>query len=298
MFNLPVAEQIIFNLVVLVFLAAGVVGVLQLRGSGEKYKRLLMPLVALAISLESVQLICRAIAIKGVPLTGLFDSMIVLTMVFGLLYLFFSITIHQVWFGSVMVWVMAGMTLLSALVAEPAAELSSRAMKPWVIAHVAALALSAAALAFATGAACLYLVCRKRLKQKKISKLLGRMPSIDSLEKMNAFGLNACFVLLSFGLASGIGMDMVRAKAMGEGSMRWLVDSKVILVIVTWALLAVILAFKRGEGIKGKTLTYMTIIIFVMLLFAIVGTAIFCGSPHDTAMFLPAGLESFLEANV
>jgi hypothetical protein len=93
-------------------------------------------------------------------------------------------------------------------------------------------------------------------------------------------------------------MDMVRAKAMGDSPIGWLVDSKVILVIVTWVLLAVILAFKRGEGIKGKTLTYMTIIIFILLLFAIVGTTIFCGSPHDTTMVFPERLESFVEVYV
>src|SRR3989339_2101768 len=102
MIELPIPEIIIFATVLAAYLAAAIVGVLQLRPVGEKFKRCLIPLIALAVSLEAVLLIFRAVEIKAIPLTGLFESMIVLTMVFGLIYLFFAIAIKEVWFGTVM----------------------------------------------------------------------------------------------------------------------------------------------------------------------------------------------------
>ena len=81
MFELPIPEIVLFFSVAAVYFAAGVVGIVQLRSDGEKYKRLLLPLVCLAVTIEAVMLIFRAVAIKAIPLTGLFESMIVLTIV-------------------------------------------------------------------------------------------------------------------------------------------------------------------------------------------------------------------------
>ncbi|MHC4061515.1 MAG: hypothetical protein ACYSR4_08330, partial [Planctomycetota bacterium] len=83
MAGLPVREVVLFVSVVLIYLAAGVVGLLQLLPKGEKYRRFLSPLVCLAVALEAVMLIFRAVTLRAIPLTGLFESMIVLTIVFG-----------------------------------------------------------------------------------------------------------------------------------------------------------------------------------------------------------------------
>lgn len=158
MLELPIKEIIIFVSVGTLYLAAAIVGIVQLFSGGEKYRRLVLPVVSLAVCLEAVLLIFRAVAIKAVPLTGLFESMIVLTIVFGLVFLFFSITIKQVWFGSVMVWVILIMILLAGVVAKPASEPRSIAATPWAIAHGIAMVLSGALIVFATANAFLYLL--------------------------------------------------------------------------------------------------------------------------------------------
>ncbi|MHC4194843.1 MAG: hypothetical protein ACYSQZ_02660, partial [Planctomycetota bacterium] len=191
MLELPVKEIVIFASVVVLYLAAAIIGIVQLSGKGEKYGRLLLPVVSLAVF--------RAVVIKAVPLTGLFESMIVLTIVFGLVFLFFSIAIKQVWFGSVMVWVILVMILLAGFVAKPASEPSPIATTPWAVAHGIAMVLGGALIVFATANASLYLLGAHRLKQKKVMKVLGRVPNIEKLKKLNIFGLKACFVLMAFG---------------------------------------------------------------------------------------------------
>ncbi len=281
MLELPIKEIIIFVSVGALYVSAAIVGIVQLSSGGEKYRRLMLPVVSLAVCLEAVLLIFRAVAIKAVPLTGLFESMVVLTIVFGLVFLFFSIAIKQVWFGSVMVWIILIMIVLAGVVAKPASEPYPIASTPWAIAHGIAMVLSGTAIVFATTNAFLYLLGARRLKQKKIMKVLGRVPNIEKLKKLNVFGLKACFVLMTFGLASGFGLAMVKSTAIQTSILDWLIDAKIVLIIASWILLAIVLILRSLVLLKDKTIAYITIAIFFVILFAILGTAVFCGTKHD-----------------
>ena len=172
MLELPIKELIIFICVAVLYLTAGIVGIVQMFGRGRQYKRLMIPVVSLAICLEAVLLIFRAVAIKAFPLTGVFESMIVLTIALGLVFLFFSIGIRQVWFGSVMAWVILGLILLAGIVAQPASEPIAIVSTPWAVAHGIAMVLSSVLIMFATVNAFLYLLSTNRLKQKKVTKIL------------------------------------------------------------------------------------------------------------------------------
>ena len=282
MFDLPFPEMAVFILVVVICLAATVVGVLQLFSRGEKLRRSLLALVALVITLEAVILIFRAIAIKAVPLTGLFESMIVLTIVFGLIYLFLSIAIHRVWFSSVMVWVMLLLVLMSGIVAEPASQAHEAASTPWAIAHAIAMILGGASAMLAASSAVLYLFAQRKLKQKKLLPVLGKVPNIEKLERMNLLGLKSCFVLMTFGLASGIGLAATTT-SLNMTTLDWITDAKIVLITVVWLLLGTIIALWKIAKLKKKTIAHVTLIAFALILFAVVGTSVFCGTGHNFA---------------
>lgn len=280
MLELPIVEKCIFYSVLIVYLLAGLVGFLQLSGA-NKYRRILISLIAFGVSLESVILVFRAVAIKSIPLTGLFESMIVLTIVFGLTFLFLSIAIKQVWFTSVMSWIIFVMTILSAFVAKPANQLHDMVRTPWVIAHGLSMALSGAMVSFATAMAILFLLSRQRLKNKEITKVIGKIPNIEKLEHLNLLGLKACFVFMTFGLVSGIGMAVIKSDALEISAHDWLTDSKIIIITVAWILVGMILTFRKALALRGKSIAQMTMLSFFLILFAIIGASIFCGSAHD-----------------
>ena len=282
MFDLPLPEMAVFILVVVICFAAAVVGVIQLLTQGEKLRRSLLVLVSLAVTLEAVILIFRAIAIKAVPLTGLFESMIVLTIVFGLIYLFLSIAIHKVWFASVMVWVMLLLVLMAGIVAEPASQAHAAASTPWAIAHAIAMILGGASAMLATASAVLYLFAERKLKQKNLLHVLGKVPNIEKLEHMNLLGLKSCFVLMTFGLASGIGLAATSA-SLNMTAIDLLTDSKIILITIVWLLLGTIMVLLKTVKLKKKTIAHVTLVAFALILFAVVGTSVFCGTGHDFA---------------
>jgi len=281
MFELPILEKAVFSGVLILYLGAAIVGMRQLSGGRDKYGQLLTALIALAVSLECLILVFRAAAIQAFPLTGLFESMIVLTVTFSLTFLFLSIAIKQVWFGSVMVWIIFLMALLSALVARPAGRLQAAARTPWIAAHGLAMVLAAAAIAFSAGASALFLLGRWKLKHKQIAKLIGRVPNIERLQGMNLFGLRASLVLLTFGLVSGIGLAVVKSTVLGVSGVEWLTDPKIVLIAAVWLLLAVILVLGSVFAISGRMTAWLTMAAFFLILFALIGTAIFCGTKHD-----------------
>ena len=281
MFELPPIEKTLFLSVLAVFALSSIVGFLQLSRGRDRYRRTLISLIALGICLESVLLVFRAVEVKAIPLTGLFESMVVLTVVLGLTYLFLSIVIKQVWFGSVMAWIMFGVTALSAVVAKPASGLQHHAKTPWILFHGLSMALSGTMIVFAGTMSFLFLLCRWRLKHKQINKVVGRLPNIETLERMNIFGLLACFAFMTFGLVSGIGVAMVRSRMLLISAGDWFTDSKIIVTAAAWVLIGVILVLKETISLNAKRIAHMTLVAVFLILFAIVGATIFCGSAHN-----------------
>ncbi|MHC5061324.1 MAG: cytochrome c biogenesis protein CcsA [Planctomycetota bacterium] len=283
MLQLPIIEKSIFFVVLTLYLVSGLVALCQLRSGVDKYGRLMIALIALAVPLESIILIFRASAINDVPLTGLFESMIVLTIVFGLTFLFLSAAVRQVWFGLVMAWLLFAMAILSAIVAAPAGNLQLQARTPWIVAHGLAMVSAGAMITFAAAAALLFLLARWKLKRKQIYKVIGKLPNIEKLESMNVFALRVSFVLMTFGLVTGIGLAVVKAKVIGVGAVEWMVDPKIVLIAIAWVLLAVMSGLRHIAALRGKVVATVTVAAFVVILFAFVGTAVFCGTRHDFA---------------
>jgi ABC-type uncharacterized transport system permease subunit len=280
MLGLPIWEFVIFAAVVVIYLVATITGVLQI-AINSKYRHFLSALVGLALVLETVILLLRGIAINAVPLTGLFESMIALTIIFGLIYLFLSITIRRVWFDCVAVWIILLIVLTAGSVASPASQPGSIAATPWAIAHGVAMVLGITSLTFGAASAVLYLLGRNKLKNKKVMHILGRMPDLEKLERMNFYALEAGFLLLTFGMAGGIGMAVINSAVLNISFAGWLTDPKIVLILIIWALLGITLILKRAITLKGKTIAHLTITAFILILFALVGTAVFFGTKHN-----------------
>jgi len=99
---------------------------------------------------------------------------------------------------------------------------------------------------------------------------------------MNILGLKLCFILMTFGLVSGIGLAATSA-SLNMTARDWLTDSKIVLITVVWLLLATIMVLWRTVKLKEKTVAHVTIVAFALILFAVVGTSIFCGTGHKFA---------------
>jgi len=281
MFELPTNELVLFLTVIGLYLIAAVIGYLQIIRVKQKNLPILTHIFALAVVLEAVILVLRAAELKSVPLTGLFESMIMLTGILGLVYLILGMFLRQVWFGSMMSWLLAVLILLTALIARPVSDAREIATEPWVLTHALAMILSAALILLAAVCGYIYLAGRARLKQKRIVKVLGMMPNLQKMERLNLWALWAAFVLITIGMISGTVGVWLKAEFLGTQPLVWLFDSKILAIFITWLLLLVVLIARHLNFIKERIVAYASLVILIWILFALVGATLFCATKHD-----------------
>ncbi len=277
---LPLERHLFLGILILSVISS-VLAYVQIVRDDVKFRRQLVAFASVQISLSAVLLILRAVTIKAFPITGVFESMLILMIFIGITFLFLSAFLQQVWFLSIMAWMLLGITLLGAVVAKPAAVLQDAARTPWVIVHALSMSLAGAMIVFAAAMGVLFLWSRKRLKSKRFLTLFGKMPSIEKLEKLNLLGLRLSFAAMTFGLVSGIGLIAVKSAGLGMTIGDWLTDSKIVMVAVAWVILLCTLILRRLLAFSGKRIAQATLIVCFMILFAFIGSKIFCKSGHD-----------------
>ena len=141
--------------------------------------------------------------------------------------------------------------------------------------------LGGASIVFASASSFLYLLGIRRLKLKKVAQVVGRVPNIEKLERMTLFGIRTSFVLVTIGIISGFGLVCV----MGTGIIGWLTDIKVICIFAAWILLGTILILNRTLSLTGRARAYLTIMVFVLILIAIIGVTISGTTQHNFSSY-------------
>jgi ABC-type uncharacterized transport system permease subunit len=137
-------------------------------------------------------------------------------------------------------------TLLSAaLLAAPGSEDSTPHTSAWTALHIftAIGAYGAFAIAFVSGV--LYIVAQRQLKDHL--SILGLMPPLQSIERINLRAIAVGAILL----AGGILVGYAQARQVYNRQFDRL-DPKIILSTLTFALYAVVLALARRPGFRGR----------------------------------------------
>ena len=134
---------------------------------------------------------------------------------------------------------------------------------PWARVHGIAslLGFSAFALAFAAGA--LYLVQARRLKGDPTGA--GRLPSLETLDRLNLAGLLLALPCWTAALVAGI----LSAQASWGGN--WMRTPLVLFSTATWAILAAVTAARLTATARGPKIAALSIAAFLLALAALLG---------------------------
>lgn len=281
MLELVPLEKSLFLGILMLSLLSGVLGYLQVVNKDIRCRGILAVLVSAQIIFAVLLLILRAKSIGAFPLTSVFESMLMLMVFVGITFLLLLFFIRQIWFLSVMVWVLGIMAILSVFVAQPSGQLQAAARSPWVIVHAVSMSLSGAMVVFAGAMGLLFLWSRRCLKNNQIQKLFGRMPTLDKLQVLNLLGLRLSFTTMTFGLVTGIGLIAASSSQLGMTLKDWLIDSKIVLIGVSWILLLTVLLLKQLPAFSPRAVAWATLIVCFLILFAFIGSQILCKSGHD-----------------
>jgi len=119
--------------------------------------------------------------------------------------------------------------------------------------HVTVNVLGDALFLLASGAAVLYLVEERRLKQKRGASMFGRLPPLDALDRAEHWLLVTGFPLLTTGIVTGT----VWAQRIEMGSPAE--TARALFAYGTWVLFAGVLIMRAALGWRGRRAAYGTI---------------------------------------
>lgn len=140
----------------------------------------------------------------------------------------------------------------------------------WLPLHVTLAFLGNAVFALAFGVSLMYLLQEYQLKNKKVTVLYRRFPSLETLDRLNYVFLVWGFPLMTLGILTG---SMWAAAQWGN---YWSWDPRQISSAITWLLYGALLQGRITAGWRGKKAALLTIVGFAVVLgYFLLGESVF-----------------------
>jgi ABC-type uncharacterized transport system permease subunit len=129
----------------------------------------------------------------------------------------------------------------------------------WLVAHIAALLISYAALGFSMLASGLYLIQERRIKSKPKAGQdswwlpFDWLPPLDTLERIAHATLEFGFPCMTVGLV--IGSVLAQETPLGAA---YFLDPKIIAAFISWGVYVLLLMVRRSAGLRGRKAAYLS----------------------------------------
>jgi ABC-type uncharacterized transport system permease subunit len=250
-----ILSDTLFVLTAVAYLAAGGLFLAYLLGRAGVPPRLPVPLLAVGAALHAVHIVVSSMVLHVCPVEGIHFPMSVVSMLMCVVYL----VMRRRYRIDVVGAFVAPLALTSLLASRfvgggtSVVDQAPRFKSALIPLHVTANLLGVALFSLAFGAAALYLVQERLLKEKRIEGLFQRLPPLDALDRAEHRFLLAGFPLLTVGILIGTlwarQVEMGGAQALLRAAFGYL----------TWLLIAAVLLLRAAAGWRGRRAAYGTI---------------------------------------
>jgi ABC-type transport system involved in cytochrome c biogenesis permease subunit len=150
--------------------------------------------------------------------------------------------------------------------------------------HVASLLSAYAAFALACVVGITYVLLFKEIKAKHLGFFYARLPSLQTLDVMNARAVTIGWVLLTIGVMVG-GLWVVQARQYAPEDPRVqamsLLDPKIFIALVSWAVYSFQIYARRAIGWSGRRAAWLSAIGFAIVLLNFLPVAYFFTRSHN-----------------
>ncbi len=130
---------------------------------------------------------------------------------------------------------------------------------PSVTVHIVTAVLGVALYGLAFGVSLMYLLQEREVKGKRFGALFSRLPSLDSLDRLNQRLVRAGFVFYSVALVAGT----ITATAVWKSAWSW--DPQQVISVLVWMLYGAMVQL-RHTGWHGRRYAVMTLVGFMLVL--------------------------------
>ena len=149
----------------------------------------------------------------------------------------------------------------------------------WLGLHVVTVVAAYVFCALAGIMGIVYLVQDNNLKHKRFGALFERLPALEKIDHLMSRQIGAAFLVLTLSLV--LGAHLVRLSGAGAG---WVRDPKVMTVIATWGIYAVLMHLRTRADRHGKGMALVTIACLIFILFVLFGVYMVSGSLHGFSL--------------
>jgi ABC-type transport system involved in cytochrome c biogenesis permease subunit len=212
-----------------------------------------MLLAAAGLVFHSLALIARGVHAGHLPVMGAYESLVLvswsITLVYHVLESFTRIRAIGLY---VMPVVLVLLTVAWTRYRAPVG-LAPALRSDVVVLHVLVMVLAVGCLYVAGGAAIIYLVEQAQLKRRHLGGVLGRLPSLGTLDKLICHATLLGLPFLTMGMIAG----MIRAVTFAVP--HWWSDPLVLLALAVWALYGLLLWGRLRRGWGGNRASWLAV---------------------------------------
>jgi ABC-type transport system involved in cytochrome c biogenesis permease subunit len=209
---------------------------------------------------QTLGLILRGVSAGHFPFVGIYESMVLVSWAIVLVWHVLESFTKLKAIGLYVMPVVLVLLTVALVKYNPPVGLGPALRSDIVIVHVSVMLVAIGCLYVAGGAAIIYLIEEALLRRRKTGGVLGRLPSLASLDRLIYHATALGLPFLTMGMAAGV----IRAETFKVPG--WPTDPMVLLSAAAWAVyLALIAGRVRGEW-SGRAVSWLAVAGLVLLL--------------------------------
>ncbi|MFA5701017.1 MAG: c-type cytochrome biogenesis protein CcsB [Desulfuromonas sp.] len=229
----------------------------------------------IAFGVHTITLIVRYFEAGYTPVTNLHESLSFFAWALAGVFMLIDLQMRMQVMAAVTSTIVTVFMLFGSLMPMHTQDLNPALDSFWLPIHVGLAFLGNAVFTVAFVAAILYLIQERMLKSKKFSALHYRLPSLETLDRVNYRCLKFGFPLMTMGIISGA------VWAESAWGTYWSWDPKESWALITWFLYAALLHGRLTVGWRGRRAAIFAIIGFFFLLFTFLGVNLLLPGLHS-----------------
>jgi len=257
------------NLLPLVlYAAAGAAYAIHFARRSPQAGRIATTLLIFAALAHTFVIGMQTMEVRHVPFANPSRAVSTFVWLLALSYLYLEITTDERAMGVFIVPILVGLQSIPAM--SPGVERMDPVLdSPWFWVHVSSLLFAYASFALAGVLGLTYVLQFKEIKKKQLGYFYTRLPSLQTLDVMNARAVAVGWLFLTLGVAVGaIWTSQARVLAPDDPNLRAmsLDDPKVLMALVTWGVYSFAVLSRQTMGWTGRRAAWLSALGFATVL--------------------------------
>ena len=266
----------------ILYAAAGVAYAVHFATRRPQAGRVATTLLACGAFAHTFVIGMQTMEVRHIPFANASSAISTFVWLLALSYLYLEITSDERSMGVFITPMLAGLQTIP--VRSPGIERIDPLLdSPWFWVHVSSLLFAYASFALAGVLGLTYVVQFKEIQKKHLGYFYTRLPSLQTLDNMNARAVAVGWLLLTIGVVVGVlWTTQARAAAPDDPNLQAmsLNDPKIVIALLTWGVYSFGMLARRTMGWGGRRAAWLSALGFAIVLLNFLPISYFVTTSH------------------